>query len=304
MTRVAIPVEDVPKLRAALEHYAKACGVDFNETAVDRMLTTFGAAYSDSWLSIGTTVQPTRGRDVEFRYLTQSTEHNPARTLREEGILTSSGHPIEGLLSDIATGFTGRWGVDATVTNGFAGVRMLLLDSIPLEEVLELPNMPDTAVGYHSHFTRYSMDRIYGFLLDFRERSTTLCFGPFRPHRFTKKDILELTTELSFRVPSEHELLRNTEAFAVCYTFHWDQPGVLRLRFPVHTRKDHSPARWRVLARTFTEEARLPAGDRDLVFSTTYGPRGRCLAVEADYTGSPPSIPSGRRPRLDNLMEA
>ncbi|MFI0479694.1 aromatic prenyltransferase [Actinomadura sp. 9N215] len=224
---------DTSALRNDLERYAEIAGVNFNCKMVDQVLTVFGDVYADpkSWVGVRTTTEPTGKRDVNFRYLNRSTEHDVVERLRENGMVNFRGHPVEDLHSDIIARYSVHWGADFTVSHGCQKIWALLPESVPVEDILGLPHLPEAARKHHSHFTRYWMDKVSLIALDFWNQSVNLYSGLLRPNQLTKYDVKELIESLSFAVPSDEELLRDTEALAAYYTFSWDYPGVCRLCF-------------------------------------------------------------------------
>lgn len=276
---------DLTKLRADLHNCAQAVDVPFNAPAVGRLLSTLGDLCAGAWLGMRTTSRPAGGRDLNLRVCYRQPVH-PVPRLREAGLLTFDGHPMERLLDELVDRFPLWWGIDASVSGSVDKIWLLFDKGIPLVDVLALPHLPPTVRAAQDHFDRIAMDRIGLIGLDFGHRTINVYSPVFPPGTLTYETVTNMISGLGFLLPTEEELERNTHAFDVYQTFSWDEPGVRRLCFPVRYIAEEFPTHCHPILKQFVELAPFAADQRAFVYYATYGPRGGYFKVQSDYTGN------------------
>ncbi|MFE0188982.1 aromatic prenyltransferase [Streptomyces sp. NPDC058989] len=276
---------DLAKLRADLHDCAQAVEVPFNAPAVDRLLSTLADLCTDAWLGMRTTTRPAGRRDLNLRVCYRRPVH-PVPLLREAGLLTFDGHPMERLLDELVDAFPLWWGIDASVSGSVDKFWLVFDNGVPLADVLALPHLPPAVRASQDHFERAGMDRVGLIALDFGHRTVNVYSPVFPPGTLTYATVTSLISGLGFPLPAEEELQRNTDAFDVYQTFSWDEPGVLRLCFPVRYTAADFPTHCHPVLKQFVETAPFAVDQRSFVHYTTYGPRGGYFKVQSDYTGN------------------
>lgn len=276
---------DLGKLRADLRDCAQAVEVPFNAPAVDRLLHTIGDLCTDAWLGMRTTGRPAGSRDLNLRVCYRHPVH-PVPRLREAGLLTFDGHPMERLLDEFVDTFPLWWGIDASVSGAVDKLWLIFDHGIPLADVLALPHLPPAIRAAQDHFDRARMDRVGLIGLDFGKRTVNVYSPVFEPGTLTRKTVTDIISGLGFSLPAKVELERNTQAFDVYQTFSWDEPGVRRLCFPVRYTAEEFPTYCHPVLKQFVEQAPFAADRRAFVYYATYGPSGGYFKVQSDYTGN------------------
>ncbi|MCF6523711.1 aromatic prenyltransferase [Streptomyces sp. JJ36] len=277
---------DLANLAADLQTYAKIADVPFAGDAVWKMLDTFPEQYAGSCISVRTTTHPAERRDVNFRFLSNDLSHDPVAPLQRAGELAFEGHPVEDLLAELVERYPVWWGVDSAVSHGFEKFWVFFTRGVPLDEILELPQLPTAARAHRDALVAAGIDVVYLVGLDFWHRSVNLYSGLLPPGRLSPPRVAGLVGELGFPVPDEEERALAAQAFQTYHTFTWESPDVQRLCFAGTVRPPAGSAQWHPPTGRFVAEAPVLAGRRDFIFARTYGPGLTYQKVEADYTGT------------------
>jgi hypothetical protein len=287
MTAPATTEIDLDRLRSDLRRYSDIAEVRFDAAIVDRVIATLAPLLTtDSWVGMRTTTKPPERRDLNLRLIYP--HPLPAvPLLREAGLLTYQGHPIERLGEEIASRFGVWWGIDASVKGMADKVWLQFADGIALAEFLTLDSLPPAVHGAGAHFARAGLDSVGMVALDFTSHTVNVYAPVFPPGTLTRERVEAIIGGLGFPLPADDELARDTRAFCVYQTFSWDSPDLQRLCFPVGYLAADFPVHYHPLLRAFVEQGPLLDEDvRGFGFYTAYGPRGSYYKVSADYTGN------------------
>nr|QGZ20043.1 hypothetical protein [Streptomyces alanosinicus] len=276
---------DLTRLSEDLRQYARIAQVRFNAAVVDKVIDTLADLLPLGWIGVRTTTLPPARRDVNLRLCYRSPVP-PVPRLRQAGLLTFTGHPIETLLDEVAERHEPWWGVDASVNGPADKIWMIFDRGIPLEELTELPSIPAAVRTARPHFHDSGMDRAGLLALDFSRRTINVYSPVFTPGTLSPEAAATMLTRLGFPAPEGDLRHTNGQAFDFYQTFGWDHPGLLRLCFPVRCSAEEFPVHHHPLLRDFVEQAPFAAAERNFVFYTTYGPRGGYFKVQSDYTGN------------------
>lgn len=292
MTAPAMQTIDLDRLRSDLRRYTEIAEIPFDAPTVDKAVSSLTELLTPGdWMRIGTTTKPVSSRDVSLQLSTQTQPVVPL--LRQAGLFSPQGHPIENLARQIGGRLGARVSSADISVKGMADmIWMESGDGIALVDFLSLDGLPPAIHKAREHFDRAGIEHIGQVGLNFTTRSINLYRMPVSPGTFTPEQITAILTGLGFPLPAEDEIQRNATAFSLSQTFGWDSPGVMRLCFPQIYSATEFPTHYHPLLKTFVEQA--PVVDdttRDFGLYTTYGPRGGYYRIKADYTGTTSSLP-------------
>lgn len=287
------------RLGQDLREFARLSEARYVPEAVDPVLDALADLWTTSWIGVRTTTHPVPRREVSVRLMSSSPSADPVGTLRDAGLLTFTGHPMERLLTAIPAAVPVRWGVDLALATGVQKIWLTFPELVTVERMLEFPDMPDAARAHAAHLSRYGGD-IGMMALDFVSHTMNWYSRVLAPGELTPSDITAALRELNFVPASEEELALFARTFNAYRTFAWDSPDMRRICFPVRYDAAGFPTHLDpVLERFVAGAPYADSGPRGFVFYAAYGPTGRYYKVQTDYTSAlNATFPGGTRPEM------
>ncbi len=287
------------RLRQDLREFARLSEVRYVPAAVDPVLDALADLWTSSWIGVRTTTHPVGQREVSARLMNSSPSADPVGTLRDAGLLTFTGHPMERLLAEIPAAVPVRWGVDLAVATGVQKIWLVFPELLTVQRMLEFPDVPAAARVHAEHLSRYGGD-IGMLALDFVSQTMNWYSRVLAPGELTPADITTILRELGFAPAGDEELALFARTFNAYRTFSWDSPDMRRICFPVRSDAAGFPTHLDpVLERFVTGAPYADTGPRGFVFYAAYGPTGRYYKVQADYTSArSAAFPGGTRPEM------
>lgn len=282
---------DLNVFYADLKRFADISEVPMDSEMVLKTLNLFEDIYSQATISVRTTTKPVGKRDVNMRYMEPHKDHDPFQRLVDAGLIVLEGHPVEKLVPVVMERYPIWWGMDVALSHGVEKLWPFFKTPVPIDEILSLPCIPDSARNYRDHFKKYAVnDNVYILAIDFTNKSMNIYPAIFPPGTFSPDRIGEMITELGFARPSDEELKQCSRAPHFYYTFTWEQPTIQRFSFAIPTSAEEFPVHWHPLCQKFIDNVPFQSDHRMFCFSPTYGARGGYMKVEADYRGTLPEI--------------
>ncbi|MGF6888722.1 aromatic prenyltransferase [Nocardia sp. GAS34] len=287
------------RLRQDLREFARLSEARYVPAAVDPVLDALAELWTSSWIGVRTTTHPVGQREVSARLMNSSPTADPVGTLRDAGLLTFTGHPMEKLLTEIPAAVPVRWGVDLAVATGVQKIWLVFPELLTVRRMLGFSGVPAAAGTHAEHLTRYGGD-IGMMAIDFVSHTMNWYSRVLTPGELTPSDIVTILRELNFAPAADEELALFARTFNAYRTFSWNSPDIQRICFPVRSDAAGFPTHLDpVLERFVTGAPYADTGPRGFVFYTAYGPTGRYYKVQADYTSAlNATFPGGTRPPM------
>jgi hypothetical protein len=287
------------RLRQDLREFAHLSEVRYVPAAVDPVLDGLEDLWTSSWIGVRTTTHPVQQREVNARLMNSSPSADPVGTLREVGLLTFTGHPMERLLTEIPAAVPVRWGVDLAVASGVQKIWLVFPELLGVRRMLEFPSMPAAARAHAEHLSRCGGD-IGMMAMDFVSHTMNWYSRVLTPGELTPSDITTILRDLDFAPASAEELDLFTRTFNAYRTFSWDSTDMRRICFPVRSDAAGFPTHLApVLERLVTGAPHADTVPQGFVFYAAYSPTGRYYKVQADYTSAlNATFPGGTAPRM------
>ncbi|MCF6523710.1 aromatic prenyltransferase [Streptomyces sp. JJ36] len=275
---------DLVRLVSDLRKYADLAEAPFDEAAVRKVIDIFPDLYAHATIGVRTTNHPVGQRDVNFRYVSD-VPHDPVERLTRAGLLIFEGHPIESLLTEVVETFPHWWGLDSAVSHGFEKLWAFFTGGVPLDDILALRHLPESARAHGKHLARFGLDRVFVLGMDFHHRSVNL-YSPMQPPgSLSPVQVADMLGDLGLPLPDEEELRHDARAVQYYYTFSWEHARVHRLCFAIGAGPEDFPVHREPLLGRFAAEAPIAGEKRNFIWNTTYGPGAGYLKMESDYTG-------------------
>lgn len=294
------PVPTLDRFRQDFSEFARLAEARYDPGVVDPVLEALAELWTSSWIGVRTTNHPAAKREVNARLMNSSATADPVRTLRDAGLLTFTGHPMEQLLADISAAIPLRWGVDLSMSSGVQKIWLVFPELVSVDQMLAFPGIPEAARGHATHLSRYGGE-IGMMAVDFISHTMNWYSRVFNPGDLTAADITKMLAELDFAPATPTELAILERTFNVYRTFSWASPQMQRICFPVRRDAATFPTHIDPLLTRFVAGAPYAGtGPRGFVFYTAYGSTGRYYKVQADYTSAQhATFPGGNAPTIE-----
>ncbi|MFI9503561.1 aromatic prenyltransferase [Nocardia sp. NPDC052566] len=286
------------KFRNDLREYARLAETRYDPAVVDPVLDALADLWTHSVVGVRTTTQPVAERDVNARVMHPGDPGELIATLRDAGLLTFTGHPMETLLTEVLAAVPTRSGVDLALTGGVQKVWLMFPELLSVERMLGFAGIPDSARGHAAHLAHYG-GQIGIMAVDFTARTLNLYSQVFVPGTLTSADIAEILSDLDFAPAAADELALLGRAFNLYRTFSWTAPEMQRICLPVRLDTESFPVHLDPVLERFVAGAPFadPAS-RGFVFYAAYGPTGRYFKVQAEYAAAANiTFPGGTAPQ-------
>ncbi|MBB5917672.1 hypothetical protein BJY24_006584 [Nocardia transvalensis] len=272
------------QLHADLREYARLAEVGYDPAVVNAVLDALGDEFwPQSWLAVRTTTHAVDERELSIRFVNLPAAANAPDRLRAEGLLEFTGHPMEKVLAAISATEPVQWGVDVGVTSGVQKIWASFPELIPVDRLLAVDGVPESARAHTGHLKRWGGDQLALIAMDFASRTMNLYASIQAPGQITPENIVAILAELGFVPPSEEELTVLASPFTIYRTFSWTSPNILRICFPARYFRDQFPDLDPTLSRFATGPVAGP-GPHAAAFYAAYGPSGKYYKIQADYT--------------------
>ncbi|WP_107656235.1 aromatic prenyltransferase [Nocardia suismassiliense] len=297
MRTSAVPTLD--RFRQDLREYARLAEARYDPSVVDPVLDTLSDLWTGSVVAVRTTTHPVPERQVNARVMYPGEPTELIQTLRDAGLLTYTGHPMEQLLAEICAAMPVRAGVDVALDGGVEKIWLIFPELVSVERMLAFPGMPESARGHAAHLSRYG-GRIGILGVDFAARTMNLYSQVFEAGQLTAADISTILADLDFVAATDEELALLGRTFNLYRTFSWTSPRMERICFPLRCTAETFPTHLDPVLARFVDEA--PFADpetRGFVFYTAYGATSRYYKVQAEYLAAQrPTFPGGTEPQV------
>ncbi|WP_405163466.1 aromatic prenyltransferase [Nocardia sp. NBC_01499] len=279
----ASAVLTLDQFRQDLRAYARLADVRYDPSVVDPVLDTLSELWTSSAIGVRTTTQPVHERDVNTRVMYPGAPTDLIATLRDAGLLTFTGHPMEQLLTEICATMPVCSGVDLALGRGVQKIWLVFPELVSVRRILDFPGMPDAARAHAAHLSRYG-GRIGILAVDFPARTMNLYSQVFESGQLTAADITTILADLDFVAATDDELTLLGRTFNLYRTFSWTAPRMQRICFPLRCTASTFPTHLDPVLARFVDKAPFADPDvRGFVFYTAYGPTDRYYKVQAEY---------------------
>lgn len=273
-------------LRRDLREFARLAETRYDPVVVDAVLDALTGVWADGWLAVRTTTHPLPVRQVSARFMNLPTAADPVGKLRDAGLLSFVGHPMEELLARVSAAVPVDVGVDLAVDTGVQKIWTAFPDLISVDRILDFPGIPESARAHAEQLERWGGGEIALMAIDFVNRTLNLYTQILRPGQLTAADIATILRELDFVAADPDELSAVAWPYTVYATFSWNSPGIQRICFPARYTAESFPAIDPVLSRFVNGAPFAGPGPRGFAFYAAYGPTERYYKVQADYTSA------------------
>ncbi|ASF08033.1 hypothetical protein NBRGN_032_00310 [Nocardia brasiliensis NBRC 14402] len=293
-------VVTLDSLRRDLREYARLAEVRYDPAVVDPVLEPLADLWTNSVVAVRTTTHPVPERDVNMRLMHAGEPTELVATLRDAGLLTYTGHPMEELLAAVSAAVPARAGVDVALSDGVQKIWLIFPELLSVERMLAFPGIPEAARAHAGHLSRYG-GRIGILAVDFAARTMNLYSNVFEPGSLGSADIAEILADLDFTAATEEELALLGRTFNIYRTFSWTSARMQRICFPLRVQAANFPTHLHPVLARFVEGAPFVDPDtRGFVFYAAYGPTDRYYKVQAEYaTAQQVTFPGGTAPRVN-----
>ncbi|MBF6079309.1 hypothetical protein IU498_32290 [Nocardia beijingensis] len=272
------------RLRRDLREFARLARAGYDPAVVDPALEALADLWTGSVVGVRTTTHPDPDRKVNARVQHSGAPAELLETLREAGLITFTGHPMERLLTEVCAEVPAGSAVDLSLTGGVQKVWLFFADVLDVERMLAFPGIPDAARSHADHLTRYG-GKIGILAVDFAGRTMNLYSQVLPPGTITSGDIATILTDLDFVAATDEELALFDGTFNVYRTFSWTSSRMRRICFPQRYQEANFPRDLDPVLTRFVDGApRAFEGPRGFTLYAAYGPRSRYYKVQAEYT--------------------
>ncbi len=292
MAEMLRPTVDLDQFYQDILRTSEIVGVPCNEAAISPILEAYGPRFQDSEVALRTTNRPVEKRDLSVRYVNVTLpEDNPYAIAVERGFLTPDNHPVHRLYADVRAHFSmiGS-GVDSVVSHGMEKIWPFFRGVSP-EDIYKLPSIPESVQKYDDYFKKYGLNSAWLFAIDYWHKTMNIYFnllppGPGMPH--DRETIVNMITDLGFRLPSDAEIEANRRNVMIYLTFSWDSPKCLRASFVIpHGTPEQFPAHLDPFLADILEKVPTLSDPTIVGMQTAYTLDGsNYLKAEFDYTGT------------------
>ncbi|WP_433724333.1 aromatic prenyltransferase [Nocardia sp. CA-129566] len=285
------------RLRTDLREYARLAEARYDPAVVDPVLDTLADLWTNSVVGVRTTTHPVPEREVNARVMHPGAPTDLIERLRNAGLLTYTGHPMEQLLAEISAAVPVRSGVDLALAGGVQKIWLVFPELLEVEQILGFSGIPDSARANAEHLTRYG-GQIGILAVDFDARTTNLYSNVFAPGTLAPADIAGILAELDFAPADDAELELLGRTFNLYRTFSWTSPRMQRICFPVRCDASSFPTHLDPVLNRFVDGAPFADPDtRGFVFYAAHGPDTRYYKVQAEYAAArQATFPGGTAP--------
>ncbi|MFI5780332.1 aromatic prenyltransferase [Nocardia sp. NPDC051570] len=292
------------RLRVDLQQYARLAEVPYDSLIVDRVLDVLAEEWASSAIAVRTTTQPLPERDVNVRLTNAGDPAALLSRLRDAGLVTFTGHPMEQLLSEVSAAVPAVAAVDVAIGTGIQKVWLIFPELVSVDRMLAFGGMPEAARGHEAHLARYGGEFAI-MAVDFVSHTMNLYSRILAPGELTAADITAILADLDFVAPTEEELSLLGNTFNVYRTFSWTSPRMQRICFPYRCDAATFPRHLDPLLDRFVTGAPFPApGPHGFVFYAAYGQTDRYYKVQAEYAIAPNSLlPGGTTPHVHRQVD-
>ncbi|MFI6172338.1 aromatic prenyltransferase [Nocardia sp. NPDC051052] len=273
-------------LRQDLREFARLAETCYDPVVVDAVLDALTGVWADGWLAVRTTTHPLPVRQVSARFMNLPLAADPVGALREAGLLSFVGHPMEELLARVSAAVPVGVGVDLAVDTGVQKIWTAFPELISVDRIVDFPGIPESARGHAEQLNRWGGEKIALMAIDFVNRTLNLYTQILRPGQLTATDIADILRELDFVAADPDELAALAWPYTVYATFNWNSPSIQRICFPARYTAETFPAIDPVLSRFVNGAPFAGPGPRGFAFYAAYGPTERYYKVQADYTSA------------------
>ncbi|MCX4094224.1 aromatic prenyltransferase [Nocardia sp. alder85J] len=294
---MGIPVATtLDRLRHDLRVYAELCDAPYDDAVVDPVLEIFADAWANSVVGVRTTTHAVPERQVNARVQYPGPATELVGRLRAAGFVEYIGHPMEALLDEIVA-MPVAGAVDLALGSGVQKVWFVLGRTLPVDEALRLPGIPDAARGHAEHLNRYGGE-VGIIALDFAARTMNLYSQVLMPEVIGAADIVTMLDDLGMTPPGAAELAVFAGTFNVYRTFSWDSPRMVRICFPRRVESATLPGDLHPVLAAFATGP-VAAPDRRHTVYAAYGPADRYYKIQTEYTSTAAAaFPGGAAPRI------
>jgi hypothetical protein len=262
----------INQLNEAIATTARHVGAEYDEPVLMRALDVFREPFEAGCSAYRTTTR--ENRRINTRYFNLTVPHNPFVMAVENGLLEANGHPgmeiIPYTVDNLMTGETAGWGVDIGSSYGLEKIWTFLGNSVPLQEILRIPGLPDGIEANLDYFEKHHLDPVHVVGVDFRAKSVNVYYVAWEIGGLTPERVAHLLSDLGFDVPDEEMLSHCAQAIPVYYTFNWESPDIQRVCFAGFAPDPSLVPRWHPVMETFVAEAQTIANERMFYYNPTF----------------------------------
>lgn len=266
---------------------AQALEVPFNEPAVAAVFDTYNQVLiSDTPRSLFMYRLTTKAeRNVSLRYIDYEVPHDALALALESGLIIPEGHPVEDLIPQLQEkGDVFGFGVDLTALRGIEKI-WPFCRPITIDEVLEIPAVPEAARDLRDFYTKYDLRWITVLAADFLNKSMNIYFPVNVPGRYSPEELVELVTDLGFVRPSDEDLQAITNCLAIYITFDWESMDPLRICFTTNVMDPDGVKDMHPMFEPLMTEAPVKTEAKMFNLAPTYGKDFAYYKLESDYNG-------------------
>lgn len=269
----------------------KTCEISeapYNSEAIWGVLNPYQDLFKGATISFRTTTKSKRA--VNVRYVELIVPHDPFRTALQAGLIKKEGHPVENLIPEIQAQFTmdgwAGYGVDFGANNGLEKIWTFFNGSQPIEEVYQLPSLPDSVKAHADYFAKYNLNDVRLIGMDYRNKSVNIYFFASEIKGFSPDVVVGMCKDLGFNVPSQELVGYCLQSLPIYYTFTWDSPRAERLCFCAHGMGGEIPVHLHPVIERYVANAPILTPYRPFFFNVTMARDGDFIKIENDYTGA------------------
>lgn len=280
---------DLQKMVKDLVKICDITGVNFNEDAVNKALTTYKEFFAGAPVSIRTTTKPVEHRDVALRYVEFFMPHNPDPYTHaiNEGLIKKDGHQIHDMIIEAMETFQLMgFGVDVDASTGLSKIWPFIVPG-SINPIFSMKFIPESIRNYREYFNRHGLTSFSLFAFDFSHKTINIYFMLKQPPKATFDNCLALVEELGFKSASKEVMEGCMKAAHLNYTFSWDSEKVERLCFGMSCDDPKEvPVHLHPLMKNFIENTPLQSNSKKAIWGVTFTPNDLYYKIENDYNGT------------------
>lgn len=226
---------DLEGIYSAIEESAALLDVTSSREKVWPILSAFEYALGDAVIACRVATNARHEGEFDGRF-TVPAGIDPYGLVVSKGIATTSGHPIESLLSGLQELCTiDTYGIDFGVVAGFKKIWAYFPggEHESLSRLITLPSMPRSVVENLEFFERYGLaDKVDLIGIDYHSRTMNLYFAA-PAECFEEKTVLAMHRDIGIPDPSEDMIDFCEKSFGLYTTLSWDSPKIERISYGV-----------------------------------------------------------------------
>ncbi len=208
---------------------AEAIQAPFDRSVVQQTLEVFDAELRRCVVQLKATCQEEAGVYYRFFY---KWERDLTALAQEHGMIPRESSPIVDLQQQVLTNYPGstRAGLDLETGFGLAKVWTFTGGPTPIEQLLNLPAIPESVHQHLDFFQRHGLRHVFFVASDFQQNSMNVYFGLEEDCR--NENWIRRLAEETGELPSDEAFSQMLASLAVSVgvgaTFRWDAPEMGR----------------------------------------------------------------------------